>query len=65
MVKKQKLYSEIESMKEKIVKKKILLKLTENKIINVLYNNKNILENFKLIVSTSDMLANYNVQDLR
>ena len=65
MVKKQKLYSEIESMKEKIVKKKILLKLTENKIINVLYNNKNILENFKLIISTSDMLANYNVQDLR
>ena len=65
MVKKQKLYSEIESMKEKIVRKKILLKLNENKIINVLYNNKNILENIKLIASTSDMLKNYNVQNLR
>lgn len=65
MVKKQKLYSEIESMKEKIVRKKILLKLNENKIINVLYNNKKILENIKLIASTSDMLKNYNVQNLR
>ena len=52
-------------MKEKIVRKKILLKLNENKIINVLYNNKKILENIKLIASTSDMLKNYNVQNLR
>merc|ERR1712183_1105259 len=50
VVKKPKLYAEIESMK--------------NDIISIILNNKKVLDNTRLMVSTSDMMKNYNEQHI-
>ena len=65
MVKKPKLYAEIESMKNKIIRNKKIINLTENDIISIILNNKKVLDNTRLMVSTSDMMKNYNEQHIR